>query len=124
MSTYVKELDRDLSSMELQLWKGEYFHPNLCKYYQDLWRAEYAARKGLPAAVQATTPVVQHTSGVMIALPIARPNVCEFLQRRTEFKAGCGGWRCLHRCEKGLPAVPGAYCQTCSQYEDSGRKFQ
>ena len=54
---------------------------------------------------------------------IARPNRCEHLLKREEFKAGCNGWRCLHGCSKGLQAVPGMLCQTCDQYEDSGEKF-
>jgi hypothetical protein len=124
MTTYVEELGRELSDIELQLWNNEYFHPNLCKYYQDLWRAEHQNSKikasennnflNTPTAVKATAP---------IKLPIVRPNRCEFLENRVEYKHGCGGWRCKHGCEHGLPAVPGEYCQTCTLYEDSGRKF-
>jgi hypothetical protein len=59
-----------------------------------------------------------------IVLPtIARPNRCEYLQKRTEFKNGCNGWKCQHDCKFGLPAVPGVYCQTCKKYADSGDKF-
>ncbi len=92
-------------------------HPVLQRHYLDRFGAP-------PSPAPPTTPVVHHTSGFVVALPIARPNVCEFLENRAEFKHGCGGWRCLHGCEKGLPAVPGTYCQTCSQYVDSGEKFQ
>lgn len=76
-------------------------------------------RTGAPVALPSRV-----ISGVATALPVvARPNRCEYLQKRTEFKAGCNGWRCRHTCEKGLPAVPGEYCQTCDQYQDSGEKF-
>lgn len=68
--------------------------------------------------------VVHHTSGFVVALPIARPNSCEFLRRRTEFRPGCGGWRCQHECKLGFKAVPGGLCQTCNDYVDSGEKFQ
>ena len=53
----------------------------------------------------------------VIQLPLTRPDRCEYLLRRTEFKAGCQGMRCKHDCELGLPAVPAAYCQTCESYE-------
>lgn len=43
---------------------------------------------------------------------------CLHLGKRTEFKAGCGGWRCVHECEAGEPqAVPGGNCQTCPKWE-------
>jgi hypothetical protein len=45
---------------------------------------------------------------------------CLFLADRTEQKAGCGGYNCRHNCELGLPAVPGAYCQTCKFFDDDG----
>jgi len=119
----IPELGRDLVGHELEVWEGRLLHPNLCKYWQDLWRSESPVRKiQLPPVAERTTPHI--IMSPLVALPIARPNVCEFLENRAEFKHGCGGWRCLHGCEKGLPAVPGTYCQTCSQYVDSGEKFQ
>lgn len=60
---------------------------------------------------------------VRTTLPVARPNRCEHLGRRTERKYGCNGWKCRHDCGLGLPAVPGEFCQTCPSYEDSGEKF-
>lgn len=72
--------------------------------------------------IQAPVPRV-HTSGVVVHLPIARPNRCKFLEKRTEFKDGCSGWRCKHDCELGLPAIPGIYCQTCGKYVDSEDAF-
>jgi hypothetical protein len=43
---------------------------------------------------------------------------CLHLGGRTEFRPGCGGWRCRHACEKGHPeAVPGGNCQTCPDHE-------
>ena len=50
-------------------------------------------------------------------LPTARPDRCEHFGGRTEFKPGCNGWRCKGKCDLGLPAVPGKYCQTCEKYE-------
>lgn len=51
-------------------------------------------------------------------LTIVRPVRCLHLTTRLEFKQGCGGMRCRHECDLGLPAVPGVYCQTCGQYEE------
>lgn len=49
---------------------------------------------------------------------VPRPTRCEFLSERIDFKAGCSGWRCLHKCLKGNPAVPGEYCQNeCNSYK-------
>lgn len=50
-------------------------------------------------------------------LPLAHPDRCQHLGKRTEKRAGCNGWKCAHDCDKGLPAVPGAYCQSCDSYE-------
>lgn len=50
-----------------------------------------------------------------LPLPV-RGDRCRRLLKRTEFKAGCGGWMCQHTCEKNFPAVPGAYCQGCPAY--------
>lgn len=50
-------------------------------------------------------------------LPKCRPNRCEHFGGRTEFKPGCNGFYCKGKCDLGLPAVPGEYCQTCEKYE-------
>lgn len=121
MNYYVEELGRELSQGEWRIWNNELLTPNLCKYYQDLWRSQAPKPKmqGCPTRTTSPPPVVP----TVIALPVVRPNRCEYLQRRTEFRAGCNGWRCTHQCVYNLPAVPGAYCQTCPKYEDSGDKF-
>jgi len=47
-----------------------------------------------------------------------RPERCIHLGSRTEFRAGCGGWKCKHKCDKGHEyAIPGDNCQTCGDYE-------
>lgn len=69
-----------------------------------------------------TLPAFHFNSNATLS-GIARPNRCEFLLARSEFKAGCNGWKCRHDCEHKLPAVPGVYCQTCTFYHDSGDKF-
>lgn len=51
-----------------------------------------------------------------IAATIVRKVRCEFLIGREEFRVGCGGMNCRHACSKGLPAIPGQYCQTCPTY--------
>jgi hypothetical protein len=50
-------------------------------------------------------------------LPLAHPDRCRHLGKRTELRAGCNGWKCAHDCELGLPAVPGLACQSCEKYE-------
>lgn len=50
-------------------------------------------------------------------LPLAHPDRCLHLGKRTESRAGCNGWKCAHDCELGLKAVPGSACQTCEAYE-------
>jgi hypothetical protein len=102
--------------MELQIWNGELLHPNLCKYYRDLWIKEFHDRTGIPPSILIQSPTI-------IKLTVLRPNRCEHLEKRKEFKTGCRGWRCAHACEKSLPAVPGVYCQTCTEYVDSGEPF-
>lgn len=53
-----------------------------------------------------------------VELEIVRPDRCNFLGKREDFKSGCNGWKCGHGCTLGLPAVPGQYCQTtCQKYE-------
>lgn len=43
---------------------------------------------------------------------------CFSLGVRTEFRAGCNGWRCEHECDAGKPvAIPGEVCQTCEKWE-------
>lgn len=73
---------------------------------------------------RAAVPKVPYPSGIR---PEKRPVVrlrlvrCLYLLKRMEFRAGCGGMTCRHDCAKGLPAVPGTYCQTCPDYEaDAG----
>ncbi len=51
------------------------------------------------------------------SIPIKRRAKCIHLGKRSEFRAGCGGWMCKHECDLGEPAVPGGYCQTCPKYE-------
>lgn len=46
----------------------------------------------------------------------ARSRLCVFLGKRVEFRTGCGGAKCRHECEQGLPAVPNGYCQSCTKY--------
>ena len=48
------------------------------------------------------------------------PLECIHLGKREEFRAGCGGGFCLHRCGRGLPAVPGGFCQTCADFDSGG----
>lgn len=115
MSTvYVEELKRELTSFQFEVWNGRGLHPNLCKYYQDLWKSE---------AKLMELPETKNISVQIELKETKRPNKCEFLEKRTEFKVGCRGWRCAHACEKSLPAVPGVYCQTCTEYVDSGEPF-
>lgn len=114
--TYIKEIDKFFTDAELQVWNGELLHPNLCKYYRDLWIKEFHDRTGIPPSVLIQSPTI-------IKLTVLRPNRCEHLEKRKEFKAGCNGWMCKHDCTLNLPAVPGNYCQTCDQYQDSGDKF-
>lgn len=43
---------------------------------------------------------------------------CLHIGPRVEFREGCGGWSCAHRCEAGEPvAVPGGVCQGCPRWE-------
>ena len=53
---------------------------------------------------------------VAVALSLVREYRCEYLLQRTEYKQGCGGMSCQHGCGRGLPAVPGDYCQKCTAY--------
>ncbi len=59
--------------------------------------------------------------------PLVRQKFCLHLAERTEFRAGCGGWNCLHVCKSDVPAVfdhlggvmeavPGDDCQDCPGY--------
>lgn len=75
--------------------------------------ASVRTRRGR-VAVPTSTPVT--TSTPTVSLRIVRPVKCRWLGVRTEFKSGCAGWRCRHSCAKGLPAVPGEFCQTCRAY--------
>ena len=135
--TYVKEIDRYLTPQQLQMWNGEYFHKNLCDYYRELWRSEYQHSlfaRGLidkrPEALKVATmsleinpppPYVRETK-----FDPPRPNRCQELDKRLEFRTGCGGWLCAHRCNLLVilqPVVPGQTCQTCESYRDSGERF-
>jgi len=49
-------------------------------------------------------------------LPLAHPDRCSFLGKRTELRGGCNGWLCLHECDKGRVAIPGFICQSCPAY--------
>lgn len=52
-------------------------------------------------------------------LPLRGP--CDSLGVRTEFRAGCGGNMCKHKCNAGEPvAVPGGVCQTCTKWVPEG----
>jgi hypothetical protein len=112
------------------------------------------------AAAPADSPLTREQSGVLAAMPAfqsfpgaaglirggaapgpdrarrpppaARTARCEHLGRRAEFKAGCGGFRCLHACDKGhtedpLLGIglvrPAGFCQTCVDFQNSGESF-
>lgn len=58
--------------------------------------------------------------GMMFRAAAPEPEMrsrCIHLEQRTEFRAGCSGWMCEHKCALGLKAVPGKECQTCPSYE-------
>lgn len=75
----------------------------------------------MPSAVRALLgPVLtgKPATAKPMQLPIVRPTRCEHIGKRSENRAGCGGWTCGHKCDLGLPAVPGRYCQyVCDKYE-------
>jgi hypothetical protein len=52
-----------------------------------------------------------------VPVPIVRPERCNHFLGRTEFRPGCGGWKCRGGCTLGLTAVPGVACQSCERYE-------
>lgn len=62
--------------------------------------------------------VAKGTISPRVALPqVPRSTRCQHIGKRREYVAGCSGWKCGHGCTKGLPAVPGLYCQTdCKSY--------
>ncbi len=62
-----------------------------------------------------TAPVRQQQP-TRIVIAIIRPDRCEHIGKREEFKHGCNGFNCRWDCAKGLPAVPGKLCQTCTEY--------
>lgn len=67
-----------------------------------------------PFATKSVNPLA---AGAKIPLLVTRPTKCECLEKRTEFRSGCNGWKCRHECKKGLPAVPGEFCQMdCREY--------
>jgi len=136
MNIYVEELDRELTTTQWEIWNGRFLNPTLCKYYQDLWKSQAPKKMVCPArkgsleymkAASETTLISPAPSPppppVVVRLPVVRPNVCDLLEHRAEYKHGCNGWMCLHGCERGHKAVPGELCQTCNDYLDSGRKF-
>lgn len=60
---------------------------------------------------------VKRAAGVTAA-KTTRRGKCLHLGVRTEYRPGCGGWRCSHQCEAGEPvAVPGGNCQSCPKWE-------
>jgi len=66
--------------------------------------------------VKMETPSIEQRMKEVKELELVRTFKCEFILSREEFKSGCGGMTCLHGCQKGLPAVPGIYCQKCTAY--------
>lgn len=63
---------------------------------------------------------IVRTQVVTIHIPapkILRPDRCNHFTGRTEFRSGCGGWKCKGGCTLGQPAVPGEHCQGCEAYE-------
>jgi hypothetical protein len=63
--------------------------------------------------------------GMMVTAPrrplsLYRPDRCVHLEQRMEFRTGCNGMGCLHRCSKLYPAVPAGFCQRCPAYEPEG----
>lgn len=67
-------------------------------------------------AAEGMRPMMADRPTVRTSLPILHPDRCESFMGRTELKAGCNGWTCKGACQLSLPAVPGAYCQTCTKY--------
>lgn len=56
---------------------------------------------------------------------------CLDLGPRVEFRPGCGGWKCRHRCDSHRPdaaahlggtgeTVPARQCKTCPAFADDG----
>jgi hypothetical protein len=83
-------------------------------------------------AVTVTGAPCEGEGFMALAPPPARPERCLHLGARAEFKTGCGGFSCLHRCElghtedpmEGVGLVrPGGLCQTCVQYQADGGAF-
>lgn len=82
----------------------------LCVLYEtnEVYRSHVDKIKSCP--IHATRPV-------RIRLTILHPDRCQHFTGRTEFRPGCGGWKCKGGCTLGLPAVPGVACQSCDRYE-------
>ena len=90
-NTFVPEVGRYLMPVELQIWNGELLAPTLCKYYQDLWRAEFAARLGL---VHAPMPVMAESPPQKLGR-----TWCKNLGVRLTHDTGCiSGWGCKWTC--------------------------
>ncbi len=68
------------------------------------------------AAPRSMSASAKSARGPHVRLPLARPDRCEHLLKRTEFRSGCSGMKCRHGCDLGLPAVPGVFCQACPSY--------
>lgn len=117
-------------------------------YHNSDWRAQHggpAEKVAIPASVLRHGPETIITDTIDLpkvklgfAMEINPPhqretkflplrlNRCEFLDNRIEFRSGCGGWRCSHRCKILViqqPVVPGVTCQACDSYYDSKERF-
>jgi hypothetical protein len=77
-------------------------------------------------ALMAATPATAAPARGYRPPPPARPRICLYAER-VEFRAGCSGFRCQHRCTSPDPGVraalgdtdivlPADECQTCSGY--------
>ena len=85
------------------------------------WRLRQAAG-GCVGCPDATANVAGATPNVATK-PTPRLN-CEHLGKRTEFRPGCGGFRCRHECDHPdadrraahPDATPGGNCQTCPDH--------
>lgn len=61
-----------------------------------------------------------NTKNIASALRLSPRGECEYLGKRTEYKAGCSGWKCKHTCNAGEPyAEPGGVCQLCPKWSSS-----
>jgi hypothetical protein len=97
---------------------GKWFAPPI----SDLIRA--GVLKDAPCQRNAIEPHggwEQYRVNVQPSAPSRRGRRCiSLLTLAEDRKPGCSGWNQRWTCERGLPAVPGGYCQTCDQFEDDG----